>query len=189
MMHSNTATCGRGSACRVVFKLTSVLVVSVISVKVGAAIQETVPECRVSVVTSSRTGSPKGLGLPIYPGASVIKSEAVTPFSLFGVPNGGSGFAILTVKLVSTDNLEKLATFYRKSLAVYGQVITCDDSSSSTKPDAQSELNCAADHQEPGDLEFKVGTKEEQHAVGLRRTNRGTEATLAFILNCPSRHK
>ena len=74
--------------------------------------------------------SEKDLGLPIYPGARQHKdSSDENPGLTMGLWGGSSGFKLVLLKLESDDAPEKIAAFYRKALAKYGQVLDCNKAS------------------------------------------------------------
>jgi hypothetical protein len=124
------------------------------------------------------------LGLPIYPGARQHKDEPEeSPGLTMGLWGGSSGFKLVLLKLESDDAPEKVAAFYRKALARYGQVLECSKTSvKNEKADQDSkELTCDADEHEAAGLTLKAGTKERQHAVGIQPNGKHSLFQLVYV--------
>jgi len=138
------------------------------------------------IVASKRAGA-KDVGLPMYPGAREHKDKSEdSPAVKFGLWGGNSGFKLAVVKLESNDGPEKVAAFYRKALAKYGKVLDCRGSSKVTiadnKGSSSDELGCDDDQPEDGELVLKVGTKQEQHVVGIKSSGGLTLFQLVYVM-------
>jgi len=130
--------------------------------------------------------SAKDVGLPIYPGARPHKEKDDDSTSAkFGLWGGAFGFKLALVKLESSDSPQKVAAFYKKALAKYGTVLDCSTASSQTSDKDESEsskkLTCEDDKPKPGEMEFKAGTKEKQHIVGIEPNGTGTVFQLVYV--------
>jgi hypothetical protein len=131
----------------------------------------------------------KDVGLPLYPGSHRHKDTNDDSSALnMGLWGGSSGFKMALIKMESTDTPEKVAAFYRKALARYGQVVTCPADAApadSKNPPADSHgLNCdsdQSDHHQKNETELKAGTKEKQHIVGIKPEGNLTTFTLIYI--------
>jgi hypothetical protein len=128
----------------------------------------------------------KDVGLPIYPGARPHKDkDEDKPSAKFGLWGSTFAFKLAVVKLESSDSPQKVAAFYKKALAKYGTVLDCSTASSQTGDKDESEsskkLTCEDDKPKPGEMEFKAGTKEKQHIVGIQPSGSGSVFQLVYV--------
>jgi hypothetical protein len=120
----------------------------------------------------------EGIGLPIYPGAELVKKKDKD--SGAADVNLSFGSFQLRVKAASyrtTDGPDKLAAFYREALKRYGDVIQCSKDKPVGAPTRTAEgLTCNEDHDShakvnddmSGKMELKAGSKQHQHIVAGR---------------------
>lgn len=135
-------------------------------------------------VNVSKKAGPREVGLPIYPGARPHRDNSNDdPAVQLGAWGGKSGFKLVVVKLESSDSPARVAQYYRKALARYGKVLDCSDSSNLqvNGKNSSDELDCGDDHPEPGKFEFKAGTKDEQHVVGIEPNGSGSVFQLVYV--------
>lgn len=130
--------------------------------------------------------SAKDVGLPVYPGARPHKEKGNDSDSVkMGLWGGSSAFKLAVVKLESNDSPEKVAAFYKKALAKYGNVLDCGSGSSKASEKDESKeskkLTCEDDKPDPGDMTFKAGTKEKQHVVGIQPNGSGSVFSLVYV--------
>jgi len=130
--------------------------------------------------------SAKDVGLPIYPGARPHKEKGDDSESVkMGLWGGSFAFKLAVVKLESNDSPQKVAAFYKKALARYGTVLDCGAASSQSgdkdENESSKKLTCEDDKPKPGGMEFKVGTKEKQHIVGIEPNGNGTVFQLVYL--------
>ncbi len=130
--------------------------------------------------------SAKDVGLPIYPGARPHKEKGDDSESVkMGLWGGSFAFKLAVVKLESNDSPQKVAAFYKRALAKYGTVLDCSTASSQTGDKEESEsskkLTCEDDKPKPGEMEFKAGTKEKQHIVGIEPNGTGAVFQLVYV--------
>ena len=128
----------------------------------------------------------KDVGLPVYPGARPHKDkDSENPSAKFGLWGSSFAFKLAVVKLESNDPPQKVAAFYKKALAKYGTVLDCGaDSSKASEKDESKESNkltCEDDKPKPGGMEFKAGTKEKQHVVGIEPNGSGSVFQLVYV--------
>ncbi|WP_263355986.1 hypothetical protein [Acidicapsa ligni] len=132
------------------------------------------------------------LGLPVYPGATMVNEEDHKSADV----HLGFGEWQLRVKVVSyatTDSQEKVAAFYKKALSRYGDVITCRDNAPVGTPAVTHEgLSCADDNSSAkvkidefktdykDNLELKAGSKRHQHIVGFE-SSKGDQIRFALV--------
>lgn len=137
-------------------------------------------------VSFNAEASAKDVGLPIYPGARPHKEKDDDSTSAkFGLWGGAFGFKLALVKLESNDSPQKVAAFYKKALAKYGTVLDCSNASSQSgdkdENESSKKLTCEDDKPKPGEMEFKAGTKEKQHIVGIEPNGSGTVFELVYV--------
>lgn len=128
--------------------------------------------------------SAKDVGLPMYPGARPHKEKDNDSESAkMGLWGGSFGFKLAVLKLESNDPPQKIAAFYKKALAKYGTVLDCDADSaqSGEKSGSKKQLTCEDDKPKPGEMEFKAGTKEKQHIVGIQPNGSGSLFQLVYV--------
>lgn len=128
----------------------------------------------------------KDVGLPVYPGARPHKEKDNDSDSAkMGLWGGSFGFKLAVLKLESNDSPEKVAAFYKKALAKYGTVLDCREASSQTSEKSgnksSKQLTCEDDKPKPGEMEFKAGTKEKQHIVGIQSNGSGSLFQLVYV--------
>jgi hypothetical protein len=136
---------------------------------------------------ASEEASAEDVGLPLYPGARRHKDTSDESAAVqLGLWGGNSGFKLAVLKLESNDAPEKVAAFYRKALAKYGNVLDCGDSSMATsekaKGNSSNELSCEEDRPDKGELLLKAGTKTEQHVVGIKTSGDLTVIQLVYVM-------
>jgi len=127
----------------------------------------------------------QGLGLPIYPGATLVKKHD---------KDGGAadvnlsfGKFQLRVKAASyrtPDAPDKVQAYYKDALKRYGTVIMCSNDKPVGTPTMTDEgLTCdnAKSHAEAdagdnsGKIQLKAGSKQHQHIVGIDPEGSGTK--------------
>lgn len=128
----------------------------------------------------------KDVGLPMYPGARPHKEKENDTESVnMGLWGSSFAFKLAVLKLESNDSPENVAAFYRKALAKYGTVLDCGAASSQTGEKSGSksskQLTCEDDKPKPGEMEFKAGTKEKQHIVGIQPNGSGSLFQLVYV--------
>lgn len=128
----------------------------------------------------------KDVGLPVYPGARPHKEKDNDSDSAkMGLWGGSFGFKLAVLKLESNDSAEKVAAFYRKALAKYGTVLDCREASYQTGEKSgnksSKQLTCEDDKPKPGEMEFKAGTKEKRHIVGIQPNGSGSLFQLVYV--------
>ena len=145
----------------------------------GFAIQSAVAQDSdgAGIVVSGKATS-SDVGLPIYPGAKPYKeSDKDSDAARLGLWGGGFGFKLAVMQLESSDAPAKIADFYRKALAKYGDVLDCTNGGAK-QDDSAKALTCGDDKPDKGGMLFKAGTKKQQHIVGLDPKGSGTKLSL-----------
>lgn len=127
----------------------------------------------------------QGLGLPVYPGAELVKKKDKD--SGAADVNLSFGKFQLRVKAVSyrtPDSPEKVQAFYMNALKRYGTVIQCShDKPIGTPTSTEEGLTCdehgkakvSADADTSGKVQLKTGSKQHQHIVAIDPEGSGTK--------------
>ena len=136
-------------------------------------------------VVASGKATAKDVGLPIYPGSKPHKDkDEDSSAANLGLWGGGAGFKLAILKLETSDSPEKVAVFYKRALAKYGNVLDCTNNSGvrrDDKDDSSKTLACGDDKPEKGGLLYKVGTKEKQHIVSIQPNGQGAVYQLVNV--------
>ena len=139
-------------------------------------------------VGANKNVTAKDVGLPIYPGARPHKDEGKDDSGaaqLWAWYNN-SGFKLVVLKFESDASPDKVSVFYRKELAKYGEVLDCSAPSQKTNDTAKNpshKLTCDDDgvQTKSGHFQYKAGTKEEQHLVGIEPNGSGSVFHLLYV--------
>jgi hypothetical protein len=133
------------------------------------------------IVVSGKATS-ADVGLPIYPGAKPYKeSSKDSDEARLGLWGGGFGFKLAVMQMESDDAPAKVADFYRKALAKYGNVLDCTNGRAS-QDDSANALTCGGDRPDAGGgMLLKGGTKKKQHIVALDPKGNGTKFSLIYL--------
>jgi hypothetical protein len=127
----------------------------------------------------------KDVGLPIYPGAQRRKDTTDDSSALqMGLWGGSSGFKLVVLKLESDGSPEKIAAFYRKALARYGQVLDCGKAAAKpekTESHHANHIECEDDRPAAGGFALKAGTKQNQHVVAVEPSGKHTNISLVYL--------
>ena len=127
----------------------------------------------------------EGLGLPIYPGAELVKKKDKD--SGAADVNLSFGKFQLRVKAASyrtPDSPDNVHTFYMNALKRYGTVIQCSNNKPVSNPTRTDEgLTCDndkgaqvnVDSDTSGKVELKAGSKQHQHIVAIDPQGSGTK--------------
>jgi len=140
------------------------------------------------------------LGLPVYPGAQAIKGDDEHKSADVHLGFGEWELRVRAVSYGTADSEDKVTAFYKKAMARYGDVITCQGHSAVGSPTQTSEgLTCAddgkggnikIDHHDYGtsdnSLELKAGSKRHQHIVGFDDPKDGQTRFALVALDLPA---
>ena len=146
----------------------------------------------VKVKTNDAAGV-EGIGLPVYPGAELVKKKDKDNGS--ADVNLSFGKFQLRVKAASyrtPDTPEQVNSFYRDALKRYGSVIQCNhDQPVGTPTHTEEGLTCSDNDKKHADadtsssssgkIELKAGSKQHQHIVSIEPENSGTKFGLVAL--------
>lgn len=144
--------------------------------------------------------SASDLGLPVYPGAEVVKDKEHDKSADVNMGFGEWTLRVRAVNYSTTDPQDKVVEFYKKALGRYGNVITCQGNAPVGTPATTSEgLTCADDggghaHVQINDkdidghkgLQLKAGSKRHQHILGFEDKQDGKTRFSLVALDLPA---
>jgi hypothetical protein len=125
----------------------------------------------------------QGLGLPIYPGAELVKKDdKKTEAADVNLSFGKFQLRVKAAHYRTPDAPEKVQAFYEDALKRYGTVIECNDGHAVGTPTRTDEgLTCEegthgkSNSDTAGKIELKAGSKQHQHIVGIDPDGSGTK--------------
>lgn len=141
------------------------------------------------------------LGLPVYPGAEVVKDDDKHKSADVHMGFGEWQLRVRAVSYSSADSQDKVAAFYKKALGRYGDVLTCQGDAPVGTPTQTAEgLNCSDSGKHsnfqfngnkngipnPNGMQLKAGSKRHQHIVGFDDTKDGRTRFALVALDLPA---
>ncbi|HEY2466258.1 MAG TPA: hypothetical protein VGI45_00265 [Terracidiphilus sp.] len=139
------------------------------------------------------------LGLPVYPGAEIVKDKDHDKSADVNMGFGEWTLRVRAVNYATTDPQDKVTAFYKKALGRYGDVITCQGNAPVGTPTATSEgLTCAddgnhghvkIDNKDYGGhngFQLKAGSKRHQHILGFEDSQNGKTRFALVALDLPA---
>ena len=144
--------------------------------------------------------SASDLGLPQYPGAELAKGDGNHKSADIHMGFGEWQLRVRAVSYETPDSQEKVTAFYKKAMARYGDVLTCQDKSPVGTPTTTSEGLSCADDGNHGNVKFdhndwstssdalqlKAGSKRHQHIVGFEKPKEGKTVFALVALDLPA---
>ncbi|GGG68200.1 hypothetical protein [Edaphobacter dinghuensis] len=131
----------------------------------------------------------EGMGLPGYPGATLVKKDHDHGAADVNMNFGNFHLRVKAASYETPDSSDKVEAFYRKALGAYGDVIECSNDKSVGEPTHTTEgLTCDNDTQHVAinddisrKLELKAGSKQHQHIVAIDPNGTGTKLGLVVL--------
>jgi hypothetical protein len=143
----------------------------------------------VGGVHVSKQADISDVGLTVYPGARVKEKDSDGSDTSANVNISGFGYGLKVVALEyeSDDAPAKVLSFYRDQLKKYGNVLECHTShlnldmkmGSHASGNNSNELTCEGD--QGGNVELKVGRKDDQHIVAVEPQGKGSSFSLVYV--------
>jgi hypothetical protein len=123
------------------------------------------------------------VGLPAYPGSKPYKEPGDSSSGAnVGVSSSLFGIKVAAVKLESADPPEQVASFYRKALSKYGDVLDCSDGAATQrKTKSEEELKCDPTDSDGHSHVYKVGTEKNQRVVAIKPHGKGSRFDLVYV--------
>ena len=131
-----------------------------------------------------------GLGLPVYPGAELVKKDKNNGAADVNMSFGSFQLRVKAASFRTQDSPDQVSAFYRKALGRYGDVIQCQNDKPVGTPTRTAEgLTCDnekdnhvyVNDDESGKLELKAGSKLHQHIVAVDPEGNGTKFGLVSL--------
>ena len=122
-------------------------------------VQVDTPFGGVHVNTDQTTAT--DLGLPVYPGATVVQGDGDHKSADVHLGFGEWELRVRTVSYETPDSEDKVTAFYKKAMGRYGDVITCRGESPVGTPTATSEGLGCADDKHGGHVNIGHGRKRQ----------------------------
>jgi hypothetical protein len=131
-----------------------------------------------------------GLGLPVYPGAELVKKDKNNGAADVNMSFGSFQLRVKAATYRTSDSPERVRAFYRKALGRYGDVIQCQNDRAVGAPTRTAEgLTCdneKGNHvyvkdDESGKMELKAGSKQHQHIAAINPEGNGTKFGLVAL--------
>jgi hypothetical protein len=131
-----------------------------------------------------------GLGLPVYPGAELVKKDKNNGAADVNMSFGSFQLRVKAASYRTQDSPDQVTAFYRKALGRYGDVIQCQNDKSVGTPthtaeglscDNEKENHVYVNDDESGKMELKAGSKQHQHIVAIDTEGKGTKFGLVAL--------
>jgi hypothetical protein len=143
------------------------------------------------------------LGLPVYPGADIVKDKDNDKSADIHMGFGEWELRVKVVNYSTPDSQDKVVAFYKKALTRFGDVIACQGHNPVGTPTTTSEgLTCADqgganvsvdtgahNHGYNADqdiLQLKAGSRRHQHVVGFENSGPGQTRFALVALDLPA---
>jgi hypothetical protein len=144
----------------------------------------------VQVKTNDAAGV-EGIGLPVYPGAELVKKTDKDNGSAdVNLSFGRFQLRVKAANYQTPDTPEKVSQFYKDAMKRYGTVIECNhDQPVGTPTETEEGLTCSDSGKKhssvtadsSGKTELKTGSKQHQHIVAIEPNNGGTKFGLVAL--------
>jgi hypothetical protein len=131
-----------------------------------------------------------GLGLPVYPGAELVKKDKNNGAADVNMSFGSFQLRVKAASYRTQDTPDQVTAFYRKALGRYGDVIQCQNDKPVGSVNSTAEgLTCDNEKQnhvyvnddESGKMQLKAGSKQHQHIVAIDPEGNGTKFGLVAL--------
>ena len=162
-------------------------------------VQVDTPFGGIHVNTDQTTAS--DVGLPLYPGAILVTNDDKHKSADVHMGFGEWQLRIRAVSYGTPDDQDKVAEFYKKALARYGDVLTCKNKQPVGTPTVTAEgltcedggknvnVNVNDDNGKKGShfdihegTELKAGSKRHQHIVGVQDKKEDGKTVFALVV-------
>lgn len=132
----------------------------------------------------------EGLGLPVYPGATLVKKDKNNGAADVNMSFGSFQLRVKAASYRTADGPDQVTAFYRKALGRYGDVIQCQNdkavgavsrTAEGLTCDNEKENHVYVNDDESGKMELKAGSKLHQHIVAIDPEGNGTKFGLVSL--------
>jgi len=119
-------------------------------------------------------------GLPLYPGARLLKDRDDEPGSAnVNIGTSFFGIKVVAAKFESDDDSEKVLDFYRKELKSLGQVTECKGDMEFEGPKGSKKVVCKSGS--GSDTTLVVGDEDRHRITVVKPRGAGSEIALVYI--------
>ncbi|HMF53388.1 MAG TPA: hypothetical protein VK593_03500 [Edaphobacter sp.] len=141
-------------------------------------------------VKTSNTAEAAGTGIPVYPGAELVKKDKDKGSADVNLSFGRFQLRVKATSYATPDSPEKVNAFYRDAMKRFGTVIECNhDQPVGTPTQTEQGLTCSDSEgkhtQVSGDAtgktELKTGSKQHQRIVAIDPEGSGTKFGLVQL--------
>ena len=141
--------------------------------------------------------SASDLGLPVYPGAELVKDDDNHKSADVHLGFGQWQLRVKAVSYSTADDRDKVSAFYKKALSRFGDVLSCNGNKAIGSPTVTREgLTCSDngkngkiqldDHDFKQDFQLKAGSRHHQHVVGFEDEKNGKTRFALVAIDLPS---
>jgi hypothetical protein len=132
----------------------------------------------------------EGLGLPVYPGAELVKKDKNNGAADVNMSFGSFQLRVKAASYRTQDSPDQVTAFYRKALGRYGDIIQCQNDKPVGSPthtaegltcDNEKENHISVNDDMSGKMELKAGSKQHQHIVAVDPEGNGTKFGLVAL--------
>lgn len=133
----------------------------------------------------------EGIGLPVYPGAELVKKKDKDNGSAdVNLSFGRFQLRVKAANYRTPDDPERVSAFYKDAMKRYGTVIECNhDHPVGTPTQTDEGLTCSDGDKKhesvnvnsSGKTELKTGSKQHQHIVAIEPEGAGTKFGLVAL--------
>jgi hypothetical protein len=129
-------------------------------------------------------------GIPTYPGATETMrketrrdaTEKDRDSANVNLQFGSYGLTVITTKLVTPDDAEKVAAFYKRELAKFGRVRDCNDPNERNNDDDYPRaMRCRSVDINSGAVVYRAGNKAQQRYVSIEREPRKGRTAIQLV--------
>ena len=143
------------------------------------------------------------LGLPVYPGAEIVKDKDNDKSADIHMGFGEWELRVKVVNYSTSDSQDKVVAFYKKALTRFGDVIACQNNAAVGTPTTTSEGLTCSDNGGPNvniddhgksygwqssheGFQLRAGSKRHQHIVGFESSAAGQSRFVLVALDLPA---
>lgn len=146
-------------------------------------------------VKTDNTAILEQIGLPAYPGATLVKNKDDKGSADVNLHFGSFHLKVNAAGYRTADSPDMVKAFYRKALTKYGDVIECHDGKTVGTPTKTADgLTCndqggahiQVSHDLTGKTQLRAGSRQHQHIVDIDPEGSGTKFGLV-ALDLPGR--
>jgi hypothetical protein len=125
---------------------------------------------------SVRTDEPVETGLPVYPGATIVRERGEAESANVDVSAFGVGVKVAAGKFESADGTDKVLAFYRDAMRSYGPVTECDG-----EVDFEGDRAVCKPSSGGREKQLVVGREGDQRVVVVKPRGDGSEINVVHV--------